>query len=226
MSEVRLYLSHEPGADRLSALEFGRVDDGQRRDRWRVVSEHIGFLLDGPGGREVGFTIRSLAAFDDEARDVDAVWNGPRFHVPQAGLTAASVGEIVLAARSLFGDEPSVNRRYFSAAVNAERPEEALTFWRQCLQAGDCMAHCALGYTLYRLGRFHEAYGHLRYYAGIAPGGPWNWCWYGRAAEAIGEIEEARTAYRRALALEAEGGEETDAAELLEALDPAERDLG
>ncbi len=31
------------------------------------------------------------------------------------------------------------------------------------------MAHFALGYTLYELGRYHEAYRHLRYYAQIAP---------------------------------------------------------
>ena len=64
------------------------------------------------------------------------------------------------------------------------------------------MAHFALGYTLYDLGRFHEAYRHLRYYAELAPAGSWNWCWYGKAAQAIGEIDEARAAYRRAIELE------------------------
>ena len=36
----------------------------------------------------------------------------------------------------------------------------------------------------------------------IAPAGSWNWCWYGKAAQAIGEIDEARRAYRRAIELE------------------------
>lgn len=145
------------------------------------------------------------------------MWSGPRFHVPQLGLGAATVGEIVLAARALFGEEPTINRVYFSAAVNADG-EDALSYWLSCLEAGDCMAHFALGYTLYDLGRFREAYRHLRYYAELAPAGSWNWCWYGKAAQAIGEIEEARTAYQRALELEP-SDQETDAAELLAELD-------
>ena len=136
--------------------------------------------------------------------------------MPQLGLTDASVGEIVLAARALFGG-PTINRVYFKAAVNAD-PEEALDLWLSCLAAGDCMAHFALGYTLYDLGRFHEAYRHLRYYAELAPAGSWNWCWYGKAAQAIGEIDEARTAYLRAIELEP-CDQETDAAELLAELD-------
>jgi hypothetical protein len=47
----------------------------------------------------------------------------------------------------------------------------------------------------------------------------WNWCWFGRAAHAIGELDEARAAYERAMELETEGDEETDTAELLEALE-------
>ncbi len=97
---------------------------------------------------------------------------------------------------------------------------EALFQWRLCLQAGDGMAHFALGYTLYELGRFHEAYRHLRYYAQIAPACSWNWCWLGKACEAIGESAEARAAYEQACALEAAGDEETDAAELLAQMEP------
>ena len=33
------------------------------------------------------------------------------------------------------------------------------------------MAHFGLGYTLYDLGRFQEAYRHLRHYTEIAPHG-------------------------------------------------------
>src|SRR4051812_5204365 len=80
------------------------------------------------------------------------------------------------------------------------------------------MAHFALGYTLYELGRFPEAYRHLRHYTEIAPHGSWNWCWFGKGAEAVGEKEEAIVAYGRALELEAEGDQETDATERLKEL--------
>lgn len=219
MSRIRLYLNHMPEHDWLVALEFGRIDDGQPRDTWRGVSEHIGFLLDAFHAYEVGFKITSLKDFDEEARDLDEVWSGPRFHVPQLGLGDATVGEIVLASRALFRGAPTINRVYFRAATNAEG-EDALSYWLSCLEAGDCMAHFGLGYTLFDLGRFHEAYRHLRYYAELAPAGAWNWCWYGQAAEAIGELDEARTAYRSAVELE-HPDEPTDAAERL-----AELDLG
>ncbi len=216
MSDTRLYLNSLPDYDWLIALEFGRVDDGQPTENWRAVTDNIGILLDRPGGREVGFKIVNLSGFDEEARDLDEVWDGPRFHVPQLGLTDATIGETVLAARALFGTEPTINRVYFSAGVNAGG-EDALADWLDCLEAGDCMAHFALGYTLYDLGRHHEAYRHLRYYAELAPGGAWNWCWYGKAAEAIGENGEAQTAYRRAIELEPDD-DPTDAADLLHAL--------
>jgi tetratricopeptide (TPR) repeat protein len=216
VSDTRLYLNSLPDYDWLIALEFGRVDDGQPTENWRAVSDNIGILLDAPGGREVGFKIVNLSGFDDEARDLDEVWNGPRFHVPQLGLSDATIGETVLAARALFGTEQTINRVYFSAGVNATG-EAALADWLDCLEAGDCMAHFALGYTLYDLGRHREAYRHLRYYAELAPGGAWNWCWYGKAAEAIGEDGEAQTAYRRAIELEPDD-DPTDAADLLHAL--------
>ena len=67
------------------------------------------------------------------------------------------------------------------------------------------MAHFALGYTLYELGRFRESYAHLRHYAELAPLGSWNWCWLGKAAAAIGETAEAERAYRRAIELTKRG---------------------
>jgi hypothetical protein len=47
----------------------------------------------------------------------------------------------------------------------------------------------------------------------------WAWCYRGKAAQAIGDTDDARASYRRAIALEGEGGEATDAPSLLEALD-------
>ena len=216
----RLYLNHIADLDWLIALEFGRVDDAQAPENWRGVSESFGFLHEQPGGPEVGFKILDFSQFDPDAPDVAEIWDGPRFDAPVLGLCAVPAGEIVLAARALFGEQSSINRQFFSAATDAEG-EEALGLWLACLQAGDAMAHFGLGYTLYELERFQEAYRHLRHYTEIAPCGSWNWRWLGKAAEAVGETAEARAAYERAIELESNGDQETDARELLERLDGA-----
>jgi tetratricopeptide (TPR) repeat protein len=213
-----LYLNHIAELDWLIALEFGRVDDAQPRDHWRGVSESFGFLCESPGGAEVGFKVLDFSAFDPDEPEVAEIWDGPRFDAPVLGLRGVSAGEIILAARALFGPHSSINRAYFSAAIDADA-DEALGLWLACLQAGDPMAHFGLGYMLYDLGRYREACRHLRHYTEIAPCGAWNWCWLGKAAEAVGETGEARVAYERALELEREDGEETDAAELLGRLD-------
>lgn len=218
MAEPRLYLNHLADLDWLIALEYGRVDDAQPSENWRGVSDAFGFLHDGPGGPAVGFKILSFSEFNADDEELSEIWAAPRFDAPVLGLKAVTAGEIVLAARSLFGHQSSINRQFFSAAINAE-PDEALALWLACLQAGDAMAHFGLGYTLYELERFPEAYRHLRHYTEIAPCGSWNWCWLGKAAEAIGETAEARTAYECALELESNGDQVSDARELLEQLD-------
>jgi tetratricopeptide (TPR) repeat protein len=215
LTPPRLYLNHAPELDWLIALEFGRVDEGQPPEHWRMVSESLGFLHDGPDGPVVGFKVVDYSEFDvDEAPEL---WDAPRFDVPALGLTAASAGEIVLATRALFGDEQTVNRSLFRQAIAAD-VDEALDLWLMCLQAGDSMAHYGLGYTLYDAGRHHEAYRHLRYYTEICPNGSWSWCWRGKAAEAIGEVIDACASYERAIDLEDDGSEETDARALLDAL--------
>ncbi len=212
----RLYISHAAENDWLTALEFGRVDDGQPPENWRGVGEQLGYLHAGPARDTpaVGFKVVRFAEFDAEDPEYAEIWQPPSFDAPQLGLEKAPAGEIVLAARSLYGDGASLNRAFFDRAIRLSGPE-ALDAWTACLHAGDPMAHFALGYTLLDAGRCHDAYRHLRYYAQIAPSHPWNHCWYGRAAEAVGETAEARAAYQRALELTAEGAEETDAAELL-----------
>jgi tetratricopeptide (TPR) repeat protein len=213
-----LYLNFIAELDWLIALEFGRVDDGQPSENWRGVSDTFGFLRDAPDGSEVGFKIVEFSRFDPDDPAVAEIWEGPRFDAPVLGLRDVSAGEIVLAARALFGEQSSVNRQFFSAATGT-KGEEALTLWLACLQAGDAMAHFGLGYTLYELGRFQESYRHLRHYCEISPSGSWNWYWLGKAAEAVGEIAEARRAYGRAIELEAAGGQETDARARLEELE-------
>ena len=216
----KLYLNHVAMMDWLVALEFGRVDDGQPSENWDGVTEEFGWYRDGSEGPVLGFKILEFSAFDPEATEVEAIWDGPRFDVPLLGLTAATAGEIVVAARPLLGDANTINRAFFEAAIaEQDDPQEALALWLACLQAGDSMAHFALGYTLYDLGRFHEAYRHLRHYTEIAPCNSWNWCWFGKAAEALGELDEARRAYERAIELEDEGQEETEARDLLAELE-------
>ena len=206
----RLYLNHIAERDSLSAFEFGRVEDGQPSANWREVGESFAFLHEEPGGPELGFGVSPFSEFDAEDPAVGEIWEGPRFDAPALGLQAATAGEIILAARALFGTHSSINRQFFSAAMNADG-EEALALWLACLQAGDAMAHFGLGYTMYDLGRFQEAYRHLRHYTEIAPCGSWNWCWLGKAVEALGEEPETRSAYERAIELEKSGAEPTDA---------------
>ncbi|HWH46022.1 MAG TPA: tetratricopeptide repeat protein [Thermoleophilaceae bacterium] len=221
----RLFLNHIPSLDWLICLEFGRVDDGQPSENWEGVSDQVGFLRDGPDGRHLGFKAVDYSTLDLFTEEHAPLWLEPHFACPALGLPKASAAEIILGARALLGRRPTINRVYFSAAIDEENPERAFDLWLSCLTAGDAMAHFALGYTLYELGRHHEAYRHLRHYTEIAPNGPWNWCWYGKAAEALGELTEARAAYRRAIELEEEHGEETDARELLDALE-GERSSG
>jgi tetratricopeptide (TPR) repeat protein len=210
----RLFLNHIPSLDWLIALEFGRVDDGQPEENWSGIGEDFRYLHERPGGRMVGFKVLGFSEFDPHGPEVEPIWWDPRFDAPALGLGDASAGEIVVATRALYGTAPSINRVYFELGTTASG-DEALEYWLACLQAGDSMAHFALGYTLYELGRYREAYRHLRHYVEIAPACSWNWCWFGKAAEMIGEIEEARDAYERAIELEDDGEQETDAPDLL-----------
>jgi tetratricopeptide (TPR) repeat protein len=165
----------------------------------------------------VGFGIQRFSSFDPDEPANAVLSRPPLFDAPQLGLMGASAMEIAIATRALYGEAPSLNRIYFSAAAEASG-EQALELWLRCLQTGDQMAHFALGYTLFDLERFQEAYRHLRYYCEVAPAGSWNWCWFGRAAAAIGETGEARAAFERAIELERNGDAETDALEQLQLL--------
>ena len=97
--------------------------------------------------------------------------------MPQLGLPESPAGEIVIAVRALLGDRSSFNRLLFRAGhATLTIRNRSCAIWMACLTSGDAMAHFGLGCTLYKLGRFREAYRHLRYYVTIAPGHPWNWC--------------------------------------------------
>ena len=155
-----------------------------------------------------------FSTFDPDAGGVEDVVGTP-LRCAASGPARASAGETILATRALLGDQPSINRVYFNEAAGADDPDDALALWICCLEAGDAMGHFGIGYTLYELQRYQEAYRHLRHYTEIAPCGSWNWCWFGRAAEAVGELAEARRAYERAIELEAQDSYETDAADRL-----------
>ena len=191
-----LFINRDARYDWLIALEHGRVCDGHPPTQFRHVHDECAYMLDRPGGRRViGFVVYGLRAFQPPER----LFGGPRFDVPLFGLTRASAGEVVLAVQARYATESTVNRELFAAAVAAEAGDDE-SLWRQCLEAGDAMAHYALGYVLLDQGRAREAYGHLRVYTELAPTNAWAWQWLGNACEALGEHRDAQAAYARARA--------------------------
>jgi tetratricopeptide (TPR) repeat protein len=216
---VRLHLSYVSELDDLIALEYGRVDEGQPRPWWRLVGTQIAYLHDGGDGPAVGFRVLEVSALDLDDPAVAEVWAPPVFDAPMIGLTGASAGSIILAARTLFDGTASIGNTYFRLATDERNPEEALDLWLCCLQAGEPVAHYGLGVTLFRLERYQEAYRHLRYYAEIAPALNWSQYWYARAAEALGHEGEARAAYRRVVELDDPWKPETDAQERVAGLE-------
>ena len=219
---VRLHITHIPELDHLIALEYGRVDEGQPLDCWRPVGDPTGadvtgplmaYLLKGAHGRAVGFKVIGASAFDIDAADVRGIWGRPLFDAPMLGLSDVSAGQVIVAARALFGARASVSHELFARAAEASGAE-ALGLWLAALEAGEPAAHWGLGCALLDCGRYRQAYRHLRYYTEIAPQLSWTWTAYGEAAEALGLDGEARAGYRRALELEQEP-DETGARELL-----------
>lgn len=218
MAGRKLYLNRDAEYDWLIALEFGAVDDTLPNEQRRIISDSFSYVLDRPEGEPIGFSILDFSKFDPEDSAHGEIWNPPEFDAPALGLHDATAGEIAVAGRAFFEDRDSLNRWYFGQATNSTG-EEAAHYWRLCLETGDSMAHYGIGYTLLKLGRAREALHHLRAYSELAPSNTWVWYWLGKAQAAVGETEEARRSYERALALEKAGGEETDAADLLNSLE-------
>jgi tetratricopeptide (TPR) repeat protein len=222
MPRPRLFLSHDTDYDFLTALELGRVDDGQPPDHWLEISESFHFLLDAPEGGAVGFRVDDFRSFDPGPEEIAAIRSGRRFDVPLLMLRNADAVRIAEAAERFFRGRNSVNRDFFdrATACGARRElEQELFWWRCCLQSGDQMAHFGIGYTLCDLARWGEALPHLEHYVRIAPHGPWNWVWLGKCLAALGRVREAVVVFERAINLTDAGEDETDAPELLAALD-------
>ena len=217
-----LYLSRDVHYDYLTALEAGRVDDGQAPEQWREVARTSTFCWTGRVGASSASGSRTspVAAHGrgGAARSLEA----GRFEAPLLVLRGAGALRIAREAAKFFDGENSINRDFFDRATECganEEYEQELYWWRCCLQSGDAMAHFGLGYTLCDLGRFREALPHLRHYTRIAAHGPWSWVWLARCQSGLGRFDEARDSYRKAIALSEAGADETDAPKLLAELE-------
>lgn len=224
---IPLHLTVDPYWDLLTAIAFGRVDDGLPPAQCPLLEEdeRFGFVLDRPGaGPVIGFRVAEPHEVDVLALASDELWSGPRFDVPALGLVAVSAGEILLAVQGRYREEePTTDALYFHAAIAAGDEKgkdllEAESSFRLALEAGDMKALYGLGYTLVEVGRPREAYDALRRYTELTPFNAWAWFWLGRACADMGAAGEARNAFERALACEEEGSFETDAREYLEEL--------
>jgi tetratricopeptide (TPR) repeat protein len=216
-----LHLSVNVTDDWLEAVEFGAVVDGRPASQLVELSPDVRYVLRSARGPVVGLTVHKFTKLDlDELGGL--AFEGPRFSLPLLGIDDATLGEVILAARARF-DVSTADVCFFMLALSCAEDEgdleAAAGHWLSCIEAGDMRGHFGLGYTLYDLGRTREAYSHLRRYTELAPHNSWSWLWLGRAAESIGELEEARNAYRRAIRREREGSFRTDAPERLRELE-------
>src|SRR3954452_5558807 len=200
-SPIPVHLSVNVTDDWLEAVEFGAVVDGRPASQLVEVTSDVRFVLRSARGPIAGFTVHRFSQVDiDDLGDV--AFGDPRFAVPLLGMDEATIGEVILAARARF-EVSTADVCFFMLALSCAEDEGDLEgasgHWLSCVEAGDMRGHFGLGYTLYDVGRHRESYGHLRRYTELAPHNSWSWLWLGRAAEGIGEVEEARNACVRAI---------------------------
>jgi tetratricopeptide (TPR) repeat protein len=219
-----LHLTVDPWWDLLTALAYGRTDDGLPDEQVVALDEEprVRFVLDAPGrGPVIGFSVSEPHDVDVLGSCAPGVWDGPRFDVPALALTQATLGEIVRAVQTRYDrGEPTADALHFHRAIAtgedaAADLDEAVERWRLALEAGETKALFGLGYTLVQAERPREAYDALRRYTELTPHNAWAWCWLGRACAGTGDLAEARAAFERALACERAGSFATDAEELL-----------
>ena len=216
-----LHLSVNVTDDWLEAIEFGAVVDGRPSSQLIEICDAARFVLRHPRGPVSGFTVHGFRDLDVDALG-EAGFGEPRFRVPLLGLDAASIGEVVIAARARFAVS-TADVCFFSLALACAEDdgdlEAAAGHWLSCMEAGDMRGMFGLGYTLFDLERYTDAYTHLRRYSELAGHNSWAWLWLGRTCEALGENGEAAAAYRTAVRREREGSFRTDASERLRELE-------
>jgi len=218
-----LRISYDQGSDTLWALRPDVVIDGHPDDACDQPLAGFYIYRRGPGGLAIGFCTDEASEWDVMECADESLWGADdlAFDVPTLGLRAATIGEIILCARSAL-DESTPDIVFFQKAVAAggdENLERAETMWRRCLAAGDLKAHFGLGYTLVGLDRPHEAFGHLVTYTELTPELAWGWSWRGQAALAMGDVAEARMCFERAVEIEEDGSSKSNAGEWLDKLD-------
>lgn len=221
-TSLPLHLSVNVADDWLEAIEFGAVVDGRPESQRIDLTSDARLVLRTSRGPVSGFTVHSLSTVDLDVLGDVAFGGRMRFAVPVLGFDAATLGEVVLAARARFAVS-TADVCFFTLALSCAEEEGDLEgaagHWLSCVEAGDMRGLFGLGYTYFDLERYRDAYGYLRRYSELAPHNSWSWLWLGRAAEAIGEVDEACAAYRRAIRREREGSFRTDAPERLRALE-------
>lgn len=217
-------ISYDADQDLLEATVPDAVIDGPLDDEVDTVLDGVHIVRRGAGGPVIGFAVEEAFAWDPERNaDDDAVWGGAvRFDVPTLALTDAPIGLIVAAARATLDGSTADVLCFDEAVQRGDEPDEAEGWWRACLASGQLRAHFGLGYTLLALHRPREAYGHLAAYTELLPRNAWAWHWRAQAAEALGEVAEAKACFRRAIEAEAAGSFATDADEHLERLEHVE----
>lgn len=218
-TQIPLHLSVNLTDDWIEGIEFGSVIDGRPPSQTIELSPEVRYVLRSSDGPVCGFAVHGFASADLDALDA---FEGPRFSVPLLGLDSASLGEVVLAARGRFAVSTADVCFFTLALACAEEDgdlDAAAGHWLSCAESGDMRGLFGLGYTLFDLDRPREAYSHLRRYSELAEHNSWAWLWLGRAAEALGELDEAATAYRTAVRRQREGSFRTDAAMRLRSLE-------
>ncbi len=211
-----LTISHDLELDYVSALELGTVVDGRPDEEFVEIDQSCALVRRSARGPVIGFVVQEYSDYEIPSEVPLSLEH--RFEVPVLGLRKANVVEIVISARATFGQQTTADVAFFDQAVNNQGRRSAEFGWRAALSTGNMKAHFGLGYTLWELGRFQEAYRHLRYYTELAPHNSWALCWFGKACVSLGLEGEARDAFERAIALEESGSFETDADELLRSL--------
>lgn len=213
------HLTVDPYEARLEVVVFGEVLDGLPEERWHRLAQEprIALALAPDRVTLLGVAVRRWTEVDLVGLDAEELWSGPRLHVPVLGLAAAPIGEVLLAIRGRFADgEPTADALFLRRGRDATDLAKAVGHFQLALEAGEMRAHLWLGHTLCALGQHQFAYDHLRRYTELAPHAAWAWCRLGEASAGLGRLADARAAFKQAVAA---GGDDTAAAELLEALE-------